>query len=249
MPPPLPPAARPWGFWATMGFSLLIFGVTLGVQSLALVIYIPVMKLAGKPFELSELADNGFFLSIATCLSTPVTVGLTVLLAWVRRGIAVRDYLALRMPTRGQVVRWFLVLGLYMVTADTLTLLSGRPLVPDVMVRFYQSSLVPPLMWFVLVVCAPLAEEILFRGFMFEGLLRSRAGAAGAVVITSLLWSVVHLQYDLVEVGEVFLIGLLLGLVRLRTGSLCLTMLMHGVMNLIATGQVVWLIHTGQVSE
>ena len=246
VPPPLPSVARPWGVWATLGLSLLVFGGTVGAQSLALAVYLPVMKLTGRSVELSEIASSGFFLALATCLSTPVTVGLTVLFAWLRRGVPLREYLRLKFPTRAEAARWGLVLLLFMVISDSITLAVGRPLVPQVMVEFYKSSLFPPLIWLAMVVGAPLGEEILFRGFMFEGLLHSRIGARGAVLLTSLVWASIHLQYDFAGVAEIFACGLLLGWVRLRTGSLYLTMLLHATMNLIAALQTVWLIRTGQ---
>ena len=46
--------------------------------------------------------------------------------------------------------------------------------------------------------------------------------------------------------AEIFVCGLLLGWVRLRTDSIYLTMLLPALMNFSATLQTVWLIRTGQ---
>ena len=43
----------------------------------------------------------------------------------------------------------------------------------------------------------PVFEELFFRGFLLEGFRRTFLGTTGAVVLTSLLWAVIHTQYDL----------------------------------------------------
>jgi len=119
--------------------------------------------------------------------------------------------------------------------SDLITLSLERPLVPDVMVEMYKSTTFRPLFWLAIVVAAPLAEEPLFRGFMFRGMAESRLGVGGTIVLTSFLWSMLHLQYDWYGIVSVFVIGLLLGWVRHRTGSLYAPMALHGFSNLVAT--------------
>ena len=66
-------------------------------------------------------------------------------------------------------------------------------------------------------------------------------GVAGAIVLSSLAWTSLHLQYDWFFFGEVFSIGLLLGYLRYRTNSTWLTIVLHGINNLAATLQTFWL--------
>jgi hypothetical protein len=47
----------------------------------------------------------------------------------------------------------------------------------------------------------------------------------------------VHVQYDLYGITIIFLAGLLFGFARWRTGSIYPCVLMHGLMNLVATLQ------------
>ena len=51
------------------------------------------------------------------------------------------------------------------------------------------------LFWLAFPACigAPLAEELVFRGQLFAALARSRAGFSGATLITSALWSLLHI--------------------------------------------------------
>ena len=50
-----------------------------------------------------------------------------------------------------------------------------------------------------------------------------------------------HLQYDWFFFGEIFCIGLLFGYLRYRSNSIWLTVILHGLNNLAATLQTLWL--------
>ncbi len=97
-----------------------------------------------------------------------------------------------------------------------------------------------PLLWIALIVAAPVFEEIFFRGFLFRGFLGSRLGSFGTIVVTSLLWTVIHIQYDLYDMASIFVIGLLLGLSRFRSRSLYVPIAMHAVNNLVAAIETGW---------
>ena len=60
----------------------------------------------------------------------------------------------------------------------------------------------------------------------------SRLGALGALMLTSLVFAVIHLQYSVQGMAVVFGLGLLFGVMRWRSGSTVLTILMHAVWNL-----------------
>ena len=48
------------------------------------------------------------------------------------------------------------------------------------------------MMGLVAIVGAPISEELIFRGFLFSAIAKSRAGILGAALITSPLWAVIH---------------------------------------------------------
>ena len=156
-----------------------------------------------------------------------------------------KEYLGLRTVPLKKLVRWCVVLLAFLVCIDLTTTFLNRPIVPNVMVNAYRTAQVLPLMWLALVVGAPLAEEIFFRGFLLKGLLHSRLGPTGAIVVTSAVWSGFHLQYDLYGITIIFLTGLVFGFSRLRTGSLYPAIAMHALMNLLATIQVAMLVRYG----
>ena len=186
-----------------------------------------------------EMQTNGFVLALGTIIGCPVAVGTAVFFAWLRKGIHVKDYLAWNWPGAKTCIWWCLMLLALVAANDGVTLLMGRPLVPDVMVQMYQSAKPVWPLWVALLAGAPVAEETMFRGFLFAGLRRSRLSGVGAVIIASAAWSALHLQYDAYGMFCIFLSGLLLGFARLKTDSLPVCMLMHSLMNLAATIEVV----------
>lgn len=93
----------------------------------------------------------------------------------------------------------------------------------------------------VLGVGAPLAEELLFRGFLYPALSKSRLGLAGAAIVSTLGWTALHAGYSLLGLVEVFLIGLYFCWLLVRTGSLWVPMLCHGVYNTTLALGLKWL--------
>lgn len=78
---------------------------------------------------------------------------------------------------------------------------------------------------------APIAEELLFRGFLFTGLRATPLGFAGAAAVSSLIWATMHANYSSYGILLVLAIGLLLAYVRDRTASLIPTIACHAVYN------------------
>jgi membrane protease YdiL (CAAX protease family) len=87
-------------------------------------------------------------------------------------------------------------------------------------------------LWLAIVVAAPIGEELLFRGFMFRGFVHTPRDAIPSIVLLSLIWSLLHIQYDWFVIVAIFVFGMLLGLVRWSTGSTTLTILVHMLNNL-----------------
>jgi membrane protease YdiL (CAAX protease family) len=243
-PPPVLPTepiqeARPWGLWATVGWSLLIMLLALVAQTAAIFVVALVQTASGVKIDPERIANDGDYLAVATCGLGVAGIGLSIFFAAVRKGITVKDYLALRLPRAKEFVRHLLVLFGLVLLSDGISLLLGKPIVPEVMIEIYQSaSWALPILWVALLITAPLSEEFFFRGFMFAGLQRSALGTIGTIVLTAAVWAAIHVQYDLHGILVIFFLGLFLGWVRYRTGSLWLCVMLHSIMNLIATIQL-----------
>lgn len=111
--------------------------------------------------------------------------------------------------------------------------------VQDVGFSVYASGIDKLIAFVVLVVVAPIAEEIIFRGFLYDRLRRKFLGAysnAVSIVLSSLLVSlvfgIVHLQWN---VGvNVFAMSIVLCAMREITGTIYAGILMHMLKNGVA---------------
>ncbi len=230
---------RPWGFWATLGFSFAVLGASIVVSMIVTAIFTIFAVIQNPEIDIWEylvsLASNGFCFAVTTIISATICTAMVVLFAKLRKGITIKTYLALRTPSRKQLVKWFLVLGLFMVLSDALTLSLGQPIVPEFMVEMYRTAYFTPVLLIALLLMSPVFEETFMRGFLFEGIKHSRLGSSGAVILTAAVWSALHIQYDLYGIATVFVGGLLLGIARLKSGSVYLTIAMHSLWSLVAT--------------
>ena len=234
--PPVAVAARPWGFWATTGFALVIFAA-----------FSVVGLVVGTPFRASIVADNpdigqaelakllqtnGLLVSLATLVGGFLTVALIAFFVRLRKGIALREYLALARPDWRTIGVWLTASACFLVASHGLKFVLGYDLVVDFQRQVYMTSRFPPLLLFAVIVIAPITEECLFRGFLFAGWSQSKLGVVGTIVLTSLLFALVHPQYDFFHVVLVFVFSILVGIARHRTGSLVVPIIVHSIVNL-----------------
>lgn len=90
-----------------------------------------------------------------------------------------------------------------------------------------------------LVILPPLAEEIMFRGFLFTSL-RAKFDFRIATLITSILFGFAHLQFGAgapllwVAALDTFVLSVFLCYLRDRSGSLWPPIFLHGLKNLVA---------------
>jgi membrane protease YdiL (CAAX protease family) len=87
------------------------------------------------------------------------------------------------------------------------------------------------LAFFTLVIVAPFSEEILFRGYLL-GKLRKYVPIWASILITSLLFGLVHFAWN-VSV-DVFALSIVLCLLRIQTGRLWPSIVLHMIKNGIA---------------
>jgi membrane protease YdiL (CAAX protease family) len=236
-----PQAVRvgPWGLPATIGFALLVGAVYMLLQFAVLVILVGI---GGHPkggaagaHGMASLRNYGDVLTFGLLGSAIGAGTLLLLIVRARRGLAAGDYLAWRRISFPAIAFWLGTLVLYVLAWEFLASFFGREQIPGFMRSAYTSASFIPLLWIAIIFVAPLFEELFFRGFLFAGIAASRLGATGAVILTAGLWAGLHMQYDLYDMTSVFLLGLLFGMARLRSGSLWPSLSMHMLANLVAT--------------
>ncbi len=98
----------------------------------------------------------------------------------------------------------------------------------------FEHPQVVPLTLLLVVVVAPLAEEMFFRGFLFQGLRRA-LGTHGAALLSGLAFAAIHIMSrDLIGLLLPFtVIGYLFAVLLATTGSLWNAILVHFAFNLI----------------
>jgi len=80
-------------------------------------------------------------------------------------------------------------------------------------------------------ILGPIAEEIFFRGYVLPGLVK-RFGIVWALLLSSLMFGMFHI--DPAAIVPTFALGLALGWVYLKTGSIWPAMFAHGLHNTVA---------------
>jgi uncharacterized protein len=236
---PVPtPAPKPWGGWATIGLGAVVLVVYVTVQG-AVALAFALWRFVENPgldvTQLTnDLASDGFMLSIATISSAILGTGFILLFIFLRKRISISDYLNLHPLPRKSLLT---LLGVYaglLVISVVLGLIWPQIEDSGFTVEVFNTSRWPALFGIAVVVFAPIFEETFFRGFLFRGLKDSALGATGTILLTSLLWALLHVQYNFFGIAEIFILGIVFGIVRLRTGSLQAPLLLHALWNLAA---------------
>ena len=229
-------ATNRWGFLATAAWAVVAFLVG-QFAALAFV----VLWRSGEIFKVLETPFDGVLVTLFILIANPISIAIL----WIAARLARADpaeYLALRWPTPRDAMIGIALLAGFIALSDVLLYLSGRDLVTQFQLQSYTSATaegILPAMLFAAIVVAPAGEEVLFRGFLFRGFARTERAVWPAIVVISLLWAALHIQYDWTGLLQIFLIGLLLGWVRWRSGSLWLTFVLHALFNLEATLETV----------
>jgi membrane protease YdiL (CAAX protease family) len=87
------------------------------------------------------------------------------------------------------------------------------------------------------VVVAPVAEEMIFRGYIY-GVLKGRVGGVAAAVVSALLFAGMHVNVG--SLAPLFVLALCLTVAYEATGSLLVNIFMHGLFNLSMLLALMW---------
>jgi CAAX protease family protein len=221
---------KPWGRWSTLGLSLVAL---FGGQGVALAILVWWYGLSLTHW--SDLMVDGVLVTLSVYIATAVQVALLALMAQ-RTGAGTAAYLGLTLPPKRDLVVGIGIVAIFGAAADGVSRILGLNPSTQFELDIYRSASAAgwlPWLLLAIVVVGPIGEETLFRGFLFRGWHRSPRDAWVAIFVTALLWAMSHVQYNLYLIAQVFLYGLVLGWFRWKSGSTILTMLLHGLVNLL----------------
>jgi membrane protease YdiL (CAAX protease family) len=221
----------PWGFWSTIGLSLAIGAIALLGQIFIGVIWGIVAVI--RDMNVEALTTNGNFLMACTLISYPFVLGFMILFIKIRKGNTYLEYLAIRNTKMKSFFIWMAwVVGMILMMGVIGSQLDQPP--PEIMITLISSSHIG-LIILVLIIGAPLVEELFFRGFMFKGIAASRLGGVGAVSLTTLFWVGIHgFQYGWFALLQLTVFGVILGMARLKTESVIVPVMLHMANNAFA---------------
>lgn len=224
-------ASRPWR--AKLWIWLSTLGLGVAAALLAQIPALAALAIFDRRGLSSALASDGVAVILTICVSTPVQVGLLVWFAR-RRSASAIDYLALRLPSPRALGLLALGAVALLAATDGLSWLLAGNAVTSFQSDVYRSARAAgatPWLWLTIVVAAPIGEELLFRGFLFRGWQTAAGTPWAAIVATAALWAIVHVQYSVIVIAQVMLVGLAFGWVRWATGSTISTILLHACLN------------------
>ena len=243
---PVIPVQRPpkvWKFWSTALWGLFVFAAMFMGQMVVVAWFL--LRPEGQvDFAAAiRVIGGGLTISLSVIMGLPaVLAALWIAIRPLRAPFA--DYLALRGTSWVNFLIGAVALGVLVMGWDALSRATGREVEPGFMGDVLKSARADGALWLLVIafcVAAPVSEELFARGLLYRGWSETFLRPAGAIVLSSLAWTVLHLQYDLFFLGEVFSIGLLLGYLRYRFHSTWLTIFVHGLNNLAAVVQTIWL--------
>ena len=245
--PALTSSPRVWKFWGTTFWGFVVFAAMF-VGQLAVVGWFLLRQ--SEPIDHETFGE-----AVRTVVSHGLTISLSVVTGlpavaaalWIAvriKGARFADYLALRSFSWTNLAIGVVALFVLVMGWDAVSRATGREVEPGFMGDVLKTAQDDGAVWllvFALCVAAPITEEFFARGFLYRGWSESFLRVPGAIILSSAVWTGLHLQYNWYFLGQVFSIGLLLGYLRYRSNSTWLTIILHGLNNLAALAQTLLL--------
>lgn len=222
---------------------LMLIGLPLWVYvsfNLSQYLLVALLKVLGwfsiTPFaHITPSATQTIVAVLVYALTILIVVGVPYII-W-RRKVTFETFGLTRLPTWGDIGLSPLAFVAYaLIVSVVVAVVSQIPGYPadqaqDVGFKAFGTRIDNMLAFVTLVILAPIAEESLFRGYLY-GKLRGHVHAIIAAIVTSVLFGIVHGQ---VNVGvDVFVLSMILCGLRSLTGSIWAGILVHMIKNGIA---------------
>lgn len=223
-------------------------GITLGLLAWVFAIFMVVQLLFGQILATVQLLGVSFqgvntvvFSAVAGIVIYSSTLVLVVGLPWwLRKKKTTIQQLGLQRPPKVIDVLWLGggVVGYLMLTLVATSLaMAFLPFIDfaekqetgyEAVSQYYEYVLA----FIGLVVVAPIAEELLFRGYLFGKLKQYKIKTWVVVLATSALFGIAHMQLNVMV--DTFALGIALALLRVFSGSIWPSILLHMAKNGLA---------------
>ncbi len=225
-----------WSWLAALPTAVVIFAVATFAGGISIGVLANALGITLEPFsDLGSGNGTQMRVFVLTLLVVQAIIILLTLVASDRFGSRAREALALAGPpvATSVYVKAFLGMAALLLAMDVAAALAGpKDMIKDL--KPFAQLIGSDSWWLTLLavgIGAPLSEELLFRGFLFSALAKSRIGIVGAALLTTAGWTALHGNYSVIGLLEVGAIGLYLSWVLWRTGSLRVTIFCHALYN------------------
>jgi membrane protease YdiL (CAAX protease family) len=237
---------RRWSASATLGLTLLFFilyfiisitvlAIAAGIEVAAPGMSIDRALTAGVKIS-QRLALDGDFNAINYLITALCLTPLIFYCAARRKLTTAAAYLGFdKRPNKAIFINYNVALIGYFIfsyfASDALGIKT-----PQSMINIYNTTDYLFLLFIAVVIAAPFFEEVIFRGFIFKGLARSPLGVIVTIIITSVLFTLIHAgQYDINILVVLFPLAIILGVSRYSSGGIYLPIYLHFINNLYSS--------------
>jgi membrane protease YdiL (CAAX protease family) len=231
---------RPWKVWGTIVWTVLALVANVIPVIFAEISASYLRRCCGYAIDLLPANHESIPKSLLFTSGTLVSIAvLAFAIHW--RHCRFIDYLALVRPQRKQLLSAALILAVLLILGDFTSYLAGQVISPrDIETYKDMRDAGALLLWaFGPILAFPAMEELIFRGFLWRGLASSSVGVLGASIITSAVWASMHIQFEMFEIAQTFVLGLFLAWIRWRSSSAILTLILHALTNVYASAAIV----------
>jgi CAAX protease family protein len=218
------PRAFPYSNW---GPGVAVLGVLLALGT-GIVLAIPAAAVGHEPD--GDLTTLG---SVLAQFATAVAFVMVPMAIAAQRGSEGLGEILSRLGVRSfrpSALKWMAAaIGAYLVFASLYSLLIVQPEQKDIAEAFGTV----PVQILLIVIAAPISEEVCFRGFLFGGL-RERMPGFAAALLSGLLFGALHAVTGVTAVPPLIVFGLILALLYEKTGSIVPGIILHMLNNSVA---------------
>jgi len=222
----------PWNLVDVLAIAVFSFVTGLIILMLAMGVAHSLPRFRNVP--LAQLGQNALILVPAQTVAYLIVVAFMAQLVRLKQGGNLLKAVSWNAPSAQRAVGAIAVgVGLALVSAIFTGFLSRwmpKSLPVDKLFRDASSAYLLALFG---VIVAPFVEELFFRGFLYPALAR-RIGASASMVLTAAAFAVVHqgqLARAWVPLSWLFIVGMVLTYVRMKTKSVATCVFIHTVYN------------------
>lgn len=217
----------------TWGDMLAVIGIYLLATVATSIVVAIIAAVSGGAGDLAERISSGPMSVLSYALSMGLTIVGTLIYKKLRRG----EGKAFRLSMRGfnpMLILW----GFVLILITGIVIEPLLELFPESFLKIVdQMGMHGGWSILMLVVLAPVMEEVLFRGILLESV-RSKYNSGRAIVVSALMFGVIHFIPQ--QVVNAFVIGLILGFIYVRTDSLWPVIIIHALNNAMAYVVMQW---------